>query len=647
MTAYATTGTLLALSLLAGSAVAPRAATPDPTPPAAAPRLVGYDSCAEALAGLRAAAGAAVGPWGFGAGWRTGVADDVAMPAGAAARPQSALPPGAGAKAGSAAPEHSTTNSHEPGADEPDLVKTDGRRIVVVSQGMLRVVDAASRVVTGRLDLSAGESGRRWWPESSLLLHGDRALVLVRPAPEVVAATDRPLDPDRPADPDRPTSPDRPEGPEGPEGPRLLLVDLAGRPTVVGTYRIDGSLLDARQTGATARVVVRSQPRLSFPYDERRSDAERTTVNRAVIARAGLDAWLPRYEWTAGGERHSGRVGCDRLSRPATTSGTALLTVLSFDLATGRLGDGDPVTVASDADTVYGTADSLYLAGAGGAGWRPGWGGMRRPGPERTDIYRFDTADPGRPRYAAAGSVPGTLLNQYALSEWQGHLRVATTRAGSAAGTESAVHVLARRGDRLTETGRVDGLGRGERIYSVRFLGGTGYVVTFRQTDPLYALDLTDPAAPRLTGELKINGWSAYLHPVPGDRLLGVGQEADDRGRAQGLQVSLFDVHDPARPARLARHHVPGGGSVAEFDPHAFLFDPTTGLVALPLNTGGVRLLTVTDTGIADVGTVTLPQGGAASRSLLIDGRLWAVSDTGLAVVDPATARGLAWLPWT
>lgn len=641
VTAYATTGGLLALSLLAGSAVAPRAAVPEPTPPAAGPRLVGYDSCAEALAGLRAAATAAVGPWGFESGWRTGFAGGVMMPADAAARPQAA-PAGDSRATGSKAPEHSATNSHEPGADEPDLVKTDGRRIVVVSQGTLRVVDPATRRVTGQLDLSTGDSGRHWWSESSLLLHGDRALVLVRPAgPEALPAADPPTGPDRP---ERPTDPGRPARPDG---PRLLLVDLAGRPTVVGEYRIEGSLLDARQTGATVRVVVRSQPRISFPYDERRTDAERTAANRAVIAKAGLDAWLPRYEWTAGGERHTGRVGCDRLSRPTDSTGTALLSVLSFDLATGRLSDGDPVSVASDADTVYGTADSLYLAGVTGTGRRPGPGVPRRSDPERTDIYRFDTSGPGRPRYAAAGSVPGSLLNQYALSEWQGHLRVATTHVGSGGRTESAVYVLARQGDRLTESGRVDGLGRGERIYSVRFLGGTGYVVTFRQTDPLYALDLTDPTAPRRTGELKINGWSAYLHPVPGDRLLGVGQEADDRGRAQGLQLSLFDVHDPARPTRLARHHVPGGGSAAEFDPHAFLFDPATGLVALPLFTGGVRLLTVTDRGITDIGTVTQPKRGAASRSLLVDGRLWTVSDTGLAVVDPATAHNLAWLPWT
>ncbi|MCI4063338.1 beta-propeller domain-containing protein [Micromonospora sp. R77] len=627
MTASATTGTLLALSLLAGSGVTLGAAVPEAASPTGTVRLVSYDSCAEALAGLRAAAAASVGPWGHGGGWRTfggeGPAPAGPAPGGIAARPADV--------AGGAA-EHSRTNSHEPGADEPDLVKTDGRRIVTVTGGVLRVVDPATRRQTGRLDLVDGQPGR-WWPEANLLLHGDRALVLLRPgAPE--AGPDQ-AGPVRRAD--------------RPDGPRLLLVDLTGPPTVVGTYRIRGSLLDARQTGATARVVVRSQPRFSFPYDERRDKTARTAANRAVIAKAGLDAWLPGYEWTDGvGTRHAGRVGCDRLSRPATGTGTALLTVLSFDLATGSLGDGDPVSVAADADTVYGTAGSLYLAGQTNPGWPTGRVGLRRPGPERTEIYQFDATGPGHPRYLAAGSVPGTLVNQYALSEWQGHLRVATTRTDGAAGaTESAVHVLVRRGDRLAGTGRVDGLGRGERITSVRFLGGTGYVVTFRRTDPLHVLDLTDPTTPRLTGELKITGWSAYLHPVPGERLLGIGQEADELGRAQGLQLSLFDVHDPAHPTVLARHHQPYDTSAAEFDPHAFLFEPTTGLVALPVARGGLRLFTVTDRVIREIGTVTDRQGGAVTRSLLVDGRLWTVSDTGLTVTDPTTAHTLARLPWT
>ncbi|MFI7435225.1 beta-propeller domain-containing protein [Micromonospora haikouensis] len=630
-TVTAAVGTLAALTLLAGSAAAWPA--PEPAPPTAAPRLVSFDTCADALARLRAAASASVGPWGFQPRWRTGFAT------GGAGEPLALSRAGDGARAAQGAtPEHSGTNVHEPGADEPDLVKTDGRRIVTVTGGVLRVVDPATRRTSGRLDLT-GDDARPGPGEGSLLLHGDRALVLLRGS--------TPMLPNG-------TSARRPAG--GPTGARLLLVDLAGRPGLIGTYRIDGSLLDARLTGPTARVVVRSQARLVLPEPgDGATEAQRLAANRAAIGRADLDAWLPAYDWTEGDRRGGGQVGCDRLAATADTTGTALLTVLSFDLAAGRLGDGDPVSVAGDADTVYGTAGSLYLAGQQ---QRPGqlrprgWGGSagRDPG---TAIYQFDTRAPGRPRYLAAGTVPGTLLDQYALSEWQGHLRVATTSGddrGPRPTTESGVYVLTRRGDVLTQVGAVTGLGRGERIHSVRYLGPTGHVVTFRRTDPLYSLDLTDPATPRVTGELKITGYSAYLHPAGPGRLLGVGQEADADGRTQGLQVSLFDVADPARPTRLARHHVPRAGSAVEFDPHAFLYDPGTGLVALPVHDGGLLLLRVAGATVVPAGTVTHPGRAPVSRSLLVGGVLWTVSDAGLRADDPAGVAGpvrIAWLPAT
>ena len=122
--------------------------------------------------------------------------------------------------------------------------------------------------------------------------------------------------------------------------------------------------------------------------------------------------------------------------------------------------------------------------------------------------------------------MPGRLLDQYSMSEHDGRLRLATTTSpspgvrgpGGEWRSESAVHVLAERGGRLTEIGKVGGLGKGERIYSVRFIGPTGYVVTFRQIDPLYVIDLRDPSRPAVTGELKITGYSAYLHPTADGR---------------------------------------------------------------------------------------------------------------------------------
>ena len=629
--------TLAALALLAGSMAAPAPAPLAPVrngpPMVPAANLVSFDSCAEALAELRAAAVASVGPYGFdgNSGWfgeRLAVgADSAARGALAAAVPEDA------------GPGYSTTNNHEAGADEPDLVKTDGRRIVTVTGCVLRVVDPTSRRITGKIEL-AGDNEVQGWVEHRLLLLGDRALVLGEDLPDPAVSWARTM---------------RPAG-----AARLVLVDLAGPPRVLGTYRIQGSTLDARLTGNTARVVVRSMAHLEFPLEKNGSDRARIERNRAAIDQADVEAWLPEYEWTAGPERHTGRVGCDRLSRPARMTGASTLTVLSFDLTADRLGDGDPVGVAADASTVYGTATSLYLAGQrpGSAVARNRW----RPAPleQVTEIFQFDIGAQGRPRYLAAGLVPGWLINQYALSEWAGHLRVATTTGdvwGEGRTSESSVRVLRREGGSLVPTGVIGGLGRGERIYSVRYLGPIAYVVTFRQTDPLYSLDLSDPAAPRVTGELKITGYSGYLHPVPDGRLLGVGQEADRQGRVEGLQVSLFDVRDPARPARLDQWHLPGAWSNAEYDPHAFLYRPDSGLVALPVEVG-IRLLRVNGDTISEIGEVTHPMehgngrrmwqsSWPVLRSLVVGDVLWTVSEAGLMATDPATARRISWIATT
>ncbi|MEU4593638.1 beta-propeller domain-containing protein [Micromonospora aurantiaca (nom. illeg.)] len=631
---------------LAGCTASPPAADPPPTGrvvPAGGLRLVAFDGCDEALRQLRTAAKAAVGPWGLGPDVRMQFSAERAAVGGAAKDAASA-----------STPDFSGTNVHEAGVDEPDLVKTDGRRIVTVSRGVLSVVDPASRRVTGRLALDR-DAERFSGDEGSLLLHGDRALVLLHAGRTVKGPV-----------------PDGQTRPGATPQARLVLVDLAGPPRVVGEYRMDGLLVDARQSGGTARVVIRSAPRLDFPYAAgRRTDAQRIAANRAVIDKATLDDWLPRYEIrdsvrTVG----TGRVGCDRVNRPAGFSGASMVTVLSFDLGAAALGAGDPVTVVADGDTVYSNGARLYVAND--HRWRMWRGGPSGARDTSTEIYQFDTAA-GTPRFVAAGSVPGWLINQYALSEWDGHLRVATTTGdtwGRGTSSQSGVYVLRADGATLKRVGAVTGLGKGERIFAVRFVGGTGYVVTFRQTDPLYGVDLRDPAAPRVTGELKINGYSAYLHPAGDGRLIGVGQDATDRGRVTGTQVSLFDVADPARPARIAQHHVPGGWSEAEHDPHAFLYWEPERLVVLPVRqpgvvtdradgtrrppSGGVLALRIGDKGFTVAGAVDHPgvlaDGGEWApirRSLMIDGVLWTVSDAGLKATALSGMTTLGWVPLT
>ena len=653
-----------------------------PTPQAVTKAaLTAFHSCSDALAALRGAAEASVTANGMpavaGASPRTGAgyATSGAARAPGSAAPEAAAPgaaaagaadPANGAGNSSAAAPYSGTNDYTAGVDEPDLVKTDGRRIVTVSGSTLEVIDSATRQVTGTLDLSA--AGVQPGP-LNLLLSGDHVLVTATSA-----------------------SPAEPASATGAQyGPKFILVDLAGQPRVLASYTISGSLVDARLTGSTVRVVTDSAPNIVFPdVPSGTSDAERLAAYQVATGQAGLDAWLPRYQSVSASGSVSGVVPCTSVSRPAKFSGANLLTVLTFDLSAGTLGTGDPVSIAADGNTVYGTTSSLYVAsGAMVTPWGRGTHVSDSGSVQGTQVYRFDVSQPGPPRYVASGSVPGYLLNQYAMSEWNGYLRVATTTGTSwavADGTpaapsgtsgtsgapeaqpsSSAVYELTTAAPVMQIAGAVAGLGSMERIYAVRFMGPVGYVVTFRQTDPLYTLDLNDPAHPRVVGALALTGYSAYLHPVSDTRLIGVGQNADSVGHVLGAQVSLFDVADLARPSRLATYALASSVSAAGIDPHAFLYWPADQLVVVPIQgygrlaasgeatqvpQSGALVLRISGTSLTRAGFISPPPssgyGGASiERSLVIGQTLWTISPGGVLASDLTTLGQQAWLPFS
>jgi hypothetical protein len=305
---------------------------------------------------------------------------------------------------------------------------------------------------------------------------------------------------------------------------------------------------------------------------------------------------------------------------------------------------------------------------------------------QQTDIYRFDITSQGPPRFVSGGSVPGYLIDQYALSEWQGYLRVATTTGTSwaladgqpanAQASSSAVYVLSTKGPAMRLVGQVSGLGPMERIYSVRFMGPVGYVVTFRQTDPLYTVDLSDPAQPRVRGSVALTGYSAYLHPVSDTQLIGIGRQADAMGHVGGTQVSLFDVSDLTAPTRLATFALAGATSGAEFDPHAFLYWPGANLMVVPLQmTGaigvgvpgettsspgglqsGALVLRVGGSSITEAGFITQPDAATTTgysgplpieRSLVIGQTLWTISAAGAMADNLTTLRQQGWVSFT
>ncbi|MCI0688463.1 MAG: beta-propeller domain-containing protein [Sporichthyaceae bacterium] len=643
---------------------------------AAVARLVTYDTCDEAVRAITAAAASQVGPYGLdgypGLGFGVPVtapgAERAASDGAAGAAPGApAAPPAAAEEGKSSATGYSGTNVHEAGVDEPDLVKTDGRRLLTVTDGVLRIVDVAGRRLVGELRLPSQS-----WPDQ-ILLSGDHALLIARGT--MYAATDAMAD-------------SRLAYSRIPVGTELTVVDITAAPTVLSTIQLDGDYVDARQVGSVVRIALRSYPKLEFTYPgDGVSERAATRANRKVVQNSTLSDWVPDYRQTTGGQTTSGELtSCDAVHHVRDSVATTMLSVVSLDLAGDvQLQSGNSVSIATSGDTVYGTGQSLYVAegtysraipltAAAEDGAAPD--AIRAVDRQRTRIHKFDITAPGRPRYVASGAVTGSLLNQYSMSEHDGALRVATTVeqfGGACCATtgdqsQSAVTVLAQRDDRLVPIGAVDGLGKGERIYAVRFVGPVGYVVTFRQTDPLYTIDLSDPTRPRVAGELKINGYSAYLHPAGPGLLIGVGQDATDGGQTKGTQVSLFDVSNPAAPHRVANYHLSGASSEAEFDPHAFLYWPADQTIVVPVQgpytdqgvadqyvvSGRALVLRLNGSEIDEVGMLTHQSDQAGTfdyvvdasirRAVVIGDALWTVSAAGVLVSDLQSLDGREWI---
>ena len=548
--------------------------------------LVRFDGCDALIDYLHTEYLARVGPWGFNrGGWE--------QPAFRDSTDVGDLFEEGGIAEESASVEgvdYSGTNVQEAGVDEADIVKTDGRRIFTLSSGQLVVVDASGRTRTGTVTVAEG-----WGRE--LFIDGDSLLVITR------------------------STGDAPDGSET----VIQRIDVSGgSPEIVETLNVQGSYISARSVGGTARVILRYDPQWNFPFvypeSEAGADAARE-ANRAAVLNSTLDDWLPHYALDAADSSTGPRLtSCDDVHAPSVFSGFGMTTVVSVPID----GDFDPsesTAVMAPGDTVYASLDSLYVATTrwveseafdDEAAWEDAW--RQR----RTSLHRFDISG-DEADYESSGAVLGVIHNQFSLSEHSGHLRVVTT-VGDPWGDESESHVrvLSTDGDVLVEVGSVGDIGRGEQVQSVRFVGDIGYVVTFRQIDPFYTVDLSDPADPTIVGELKIPGFSSYLHPISDTLVLGVGPDADEDGRVTGAKISLFDVSDLTAPREVTVWTAPDGWNDVGWDHRAFLWWAPEGLAVIPLRVweadrewSGAVALRVAEGAITEAGRIEHTPGVA------------------------------------
>jgi len=606
--------------------------------------LSGFGSCDALLEHLRTTGAEHVGPYGFNSGYgyggpiafakgapvadfaRAGGAPEATFAASVDPTPDDTAASAPQAAGGSdvnlvEGVDFSGTNVQESGVDEADIVKTDGRRIYVVSSGQLVVVDVATRSVLGQVEVAAGSI-------AELFVSGDEIIYITNGWSEGPYRVDAVLEGDLSTTEsgiavDEP-APRIAEGAPVPyfNSPKTTITRISiaanGVPSIGETLEVPGDYVSSRAVDGTARIVLRSNPQNQFPFvypagpaGEKRAEE----ANRGALLDSQLSDWLPSYTLfdRTGQEVSTGILpGCDRTQAPTEFAGFGVISVLTIPID-GPIDPSNTAAVLAPGETVYASTDSLYVTTTrwfddtevgDEALWPQVWDARQ------TSIHRFDTTSTAGAVYMASGSVPGDIHNQFALSEFDGYLRVVSSTGQPWDNTsQSTLHVLEIGPQSLEEIGSVGDMGNGEAVQSVRFDGSTGYVVTFRQVDPFYTLDISDPTDPKVVGELKIPGFSSYLHPIGDGMVIGVGTAADTDGRTTGAKVSLFDVTNLADPLEVATWAAPDGWNNIGWDHRSFLWWGAEDIAVVPVtlwseNWSGAVVLKVADGSITEMGRI-------------------------------------------
>jgi len=341
-------------------------------------------------------------------------------------------------------------------------------------------------------------------------------------------------------------------------------------PEKLRTVEFDGSISSSRMINGVTYLVMNA----SSPWDE-------------LQILPGEKELVPGYRDSEAGDAFKPMVNCGDVSYFDVQPTRDYLAVASVPMS-GQ-GDIKRAVVLGSSETVYASLDNLFVA-------RQDW--YQSPvrdslnpsdNGERTNIYKFALKD-GQISYQAKGTVPGHLLNQFSMDENAGNLRVATTKGevwNQQTPSTNNVYIL---GSNLKQRGSIEKIAPGEKIYSIRFMGDRGYMVTFKKADPFFVLDLKNPDAPKILGKLKIPGYSDYLHPMDENHIIGVGKNADDAAEQtfawyQGMKIAVFDVTDVSNPKEMWKTEIGDRGtdSPALQDHKAFLYSPEKQILALPI----------------------------------------------------------------
>jgi beta propeller domain-containing protein len=503
------------------------------------------------------------------------------------------------------ASEYSETNNQVLGVDEADFIKNDASHFYILADNRFQILDVWPPQEAQSLSGLAIEGTPK-----KMYVHANRALIYssLGPIPTDDPAFDQ-------------TGGDCTYGYDcdfvgDGNNLKITLLDISDKtdPKILRETIMNGSYVNSRRIGdavftavvypSTSQEYVDTIPKKLANYAYKCADdipfgtceikemfEQLKEENRQLLLEHGAATLLPEITDTrhlaSDGTPQSGPLGsCSDLHISAGGDGQNQLAITSVDMTKEETIHVSYVT--SRPGAVYADADSLYVAVRHYRHQTEGW--YESPDDEISAIHKF-ALDPvgARSSYLASGFVKGRVLNQFAMDEHEGHLRIATTSGHvPSSKVHSTLSVLAENDGVLETVGQLDNIAPTEDIRSVRFRDDAGFIVTFKKTDPLFAIDLSVPEAPSIEGELKIPGYSTYMHFLDEDHLLTIGFDAEEVGSFawfQGIQLQIIDVADLTNPKLLHKEIIGTRGSTSDAatDHLAFNYYAPKNMLAIPM----------------------------------------------------------------
>lgn len=497
--------------------------------------------------------------------------------------------------------EYSNTNNQVEGVDEEDIVQTDGEFIYTIDEtdgniGIVRAYPVSKMELVNKINLDKS------FKPSGIFIYDDYLVAVGNSYSSLIS-----------------------------NKTQLVIYDISDKKNVkkVRDLKVEGGYVTSRITGGKLFIVSNKYLSREIIINDKKNGEVR--IEDSAAKREIVNSY-------------------DKIKYVSGIESGSYLNITKVDLSNMR-SVSKTDTILGFSGNVYASSDNLYLTGVG-----------LKNNKAETIIYKYSLK---YNKLIAKGSVEGTVLNQFSMDEYNGYFRIATTtgdyygilKDGASSQRHNNVYILDKD---LKISGSLNNMAKDERIYSVRFMGDRGYIVTYKQMDPLFVIDLKNPTKPKVLGELKIPGFSNYLHPYDENHLIGLGMDSvlvteggEKMARPIGLKISLFDVTDVSKPKELYKVNLGGEGSTSEalYNHKAFMFSKEKNILSIPVEIRngytdsngkqGAAVFAISLNGIKEKGIISHSDGinsglysSMVKRTLYIDDVLYTLSNEKITAND-------------